>query len=247
MNNVLACLRRGMVPLFGILAAGVFLSACLKNKDDDYSNIPAAGLMAFNLAPDQPSAVVRLSGNSLTNVPLAFGSFNGGYQNIYVGSRAVESFRSFDYPAQPLAAVNFNFENGKYYSVFVAGAHDTYRNIVSEDNLDSLPVTSDAYVRYINAIPDSSQPAVTVAVNGNNVINDNAGFGAVSEFKAVAPGQINIAVNNGGTIQSSRTITVEQRKVYTILLAGLPNAADSSQKVQIRFIVNGTLTDDPGK
>jgi len=44
------------------------------------------------------------------------------------------------------------------------------------------------------------------------VINDNAAFGQVGEFTAVDPGDINIAVKQGGNVDVNRTITVEERK-----------------------------------
>lgn len=242
MKKVSLSLRRSLIAGCMIAAAAVLFVACKKDRGDS-PDIPGAALMAFNLAPDQQSVVITLSGNLLTHSPLGYTSYTGGYLNIYTGNRPVQSF---DYPdSKPLATTEFNFEDDKYYSVFVVGANDSYRNVISVDNYDSLSATSgNAYIRYINGITDSvNTPVVTIAAGGNNVVNENAAYASVSEFKAVAPGEVSISAKNGA-IDASRTITVEQGKVYTVLLTGVPGATDDT-KVQIRFIQNGTLTDDP--
>jgi hypothetical protein len=236
MKKVFLSFRRSIIAASALFAAAVLFTACLKNKDDDM-NIPAAGLMAFNLAPDQQSVVVTLNGNILTQTPLAFGSYNGGYQNIYTGERAVESY---DYPASsPLATTSYKFEEDKYYSVYVVGTAGKYRNVISFDNFDSLSaISGKAYIRYINGITDSvNAPNVTVA--GTSAA---APYASVSEFKAVDPGEVNIAVSGAG-VDASRAITVEAKRLYTVLLTGVPGATDAT-KVQIRFVSNGTLTDE---
>jgi len=246
MNKVISYLRRSLVPVLGILSAAVLFTACLKDKDDNNTDIPAAGLMAFNLAPDQESIAITLSDNWLTQQPLGYTSYNGVYQNIYTGNREVTSY---DYPAtDPLATVNHNFEDSLYYSLFVVGYDDNYRNVIVTDNFDSLSASSGkAYVRYINAVADSvNASAVTIAKGGSNVVSDNASFGHVSDFTAVDPGEISVAIKQGSAIDASRNITVEEKKVYTVLLIGVPGATDENKKVQIRFVNNGTLTDEDG-
>ncbi len=37
-----------------------------------------------------------------------------------------------------ISASTFNFEMGKYYSLFVTGSDSAYRNVVAVDNFDSL-------------------------------------------------------------------------------------------------------------
>jgi len=98
-------------------------------------------------------------------------------------------------------------------------------------------------VRYVNAIPDSTLlPTVTISSNGNNVFNTNATFPSVSDFKGITPGDIAVNVNAESGSTASRTITVEQGKIYTILLVGQPGATDSTKAVQIKFIQNGQVT-----
>lgn len=246
MYKVLMNVRRTVVPMLMVALAGVLFTACLKDKDNGNNDIPAAGLMAFNLAPDQQSVVITLSGNTLTQSPLAYTNYTGGYLPIYIGNRPV---KAYDYPDNtPLASTDFNFEQDKYYSVFVVGNDDHYRNVVAADNLDSLDANGSAYIRYINAITDSvNASTVTIAAGGNNVVNEPAQFAAVSEFKPLSAGEVSIAVKNNNGVDASRSITVEQNKVYTVLLTGVPGAADETNKVQIKYITNGTITNETEK
>jgi hypothetical protein len=236
MKKVSMSSRKSIIAATALFAVAVLFTSCMKNKDNNV-DIPAAGLMAFNLAPDQQSVVVTLNGNLLTNAPLAFGNFSGGYQNVYTGEREI---KSYDYPANdPLATTSYKFDEKKYYSVFVVGSDDRYRNVVSVDNFDSLSaISGKAYIRYVNGITDSVN-AQNVTVAGSSA---TAPYASVSEFMAVNPGEVNIAVTGAG-VDASRAITVEAKRVYTVLLTGVPGATDAT-KVQIRYVSNGVLTDE---
>ncbi|MFT3675027.1 MAG: DUF4397 domain-containing protein [Chitinophagaceae bacterium] len=233
----LSVLMAGMA----LISAGVLLTACSKNDNGNNGGSDAAGLMAFNLAPDQPAVSLALSGNIITSTPLAFGNYTGVYLGIYPGTRQVQSY-DFN-TSNPLATTSASFMAGKYYSLFVVGANSNYQNLVIEDELDSLDAsTNQAYVRYVNAIPDSSAPVVTFQSGGTEIVNESAAYRHTSAFTAIAPGSLDIAVSNGSNIQASRSITVEANKIYTVLLSGLPGVTDPSAAVQIRYVGNGTLS-----
>lgn len=241
MKRICSVTRFGLIPAVMFLSIAVLLSACTKFDDDDNNQgTPVSGLMAFNLAPDKSPVGIALNGNNLTNVPLNYTSFTGTYHRVYSGNREIESY---DVTSDSTLAISgFTFAPDKYYSLFVAGANGVYSNIITHDDFDSLSNSSGkAYLRYINAIPDSSKPTVSVTANGSQVFNNQAAFTSVSEFAAVDPGQVSIAVKNNSSIDASRTISLDQGRVYTVLLLGLPGAADTTRAVQIRFIENGSL------
>jgi hypothetical protein len=226
-----------VLPVASVFVLSVVLVACHKSDNNMNNNTPVSGLMAFNLATDK-AVTVTLSGNPITNLPLSFTSYTGNYLTIYSGSRLVQSF---DYNSNnSLDSATYNFEPQKYYSLFVTGSNGHYKNVIVNDNFDSLS-TSQAYIRYVNAINDPSSPAVTISANGINVINNNAPFASVSGFTAVTPGDVNIHVNNGGSINKSRTITLQQQHAYTVLLAGTPGST-GNDSLQIRYIENGTFS-----
>jgi Domain of unknown function (DUF4397) len=241
MKSFFSSIRMALVPASGLLAVAILFSACSKFNDDNNTSTPVSGLMSFNLAPDKAAVGIALGGNNLTNSPLAYTNYSGTYQLIYPGNRAVESY---DYlKDSTITSVDYSFTPDKYYSVFVVGANGNYKNVITNDNFDSLTsTTGKAYVRYINAIPDSTRPTVTIASNGSNVINNNASFTDISDFKEVNTGNVEVKVNNNTTINASRTIALEQGKVYTILLVGAPGQTDTTRAVQIKYIANGNVS-----
>jgi Domain of unknown function (DUF4397) len=216
----------------------VLFAACKKDNDIPQPAVPVAGLMAFNLAADQPTVGFALSGSNLGNT--ALGYFTGAYLPVYTGSREV---KSFDYnTGNTLALASGIFADSMYYSAFLIGANGNYRNVLVQDHLDSLPIAAGkAYVRYINAIADSAaMPSVTIS-SGENTLTENAAYGNVSAFAPVNAGQVTVTVS-GDSIAATRAIALEENKVYTVLLAGIPGATDTSRAVQVKFITNGTIT-----
>ncbi|HMG66243.1 MAG TPA: DUF4397 domain-containing protein, partial [Chitinophagaceae bacterium] len=175
-----------MKPLFvhralfvvSVFSAGILLFACNKSDNNMNNNSPVSGFMAVNLATDK-AVNVSLSGALITNGPLAFTSYTGDYLSVNSASRPVQTI-DFNTSAV-LDSSTFNFAPTRFYSLFVTGTNGHYRNVIVNDNFDSLP-TGKAYVRYVNAIPDSSAPTVTITANGDNVVNNTAPFNTVSNF-----------------------------------------------------------------
>lgn len=242
MKRIFSGNRIGLKHAVMALSFVLLLAACSKfDNDDNNSGTPVSGLMAFNLVPDKDAIGISLNGNNLTPTPLNYTSFTGTYQRVFAGNRQIESYEINS--DSTLATSAFAFEPDKFYSLFVTGANGEYRNIIVRDNVDSLSAESGkAYLRYINAIPDSTKPTVTITAGGGEIFNSEAGYSTVSEFAEANPGQVSIAVKNNSTINADRTISLEQGKVYTILLLGLPEAGDTTHKVQIRYIENGSLS-----
>lgn len=234
---------RSVFMATAVAVSGLVLVGCDKN-DDDVPDTPVAGLMAANLATDKPSIGVSLSGNPLGSTPIGYTNYTGGYLPIFTGTRTVAAY---DFTTGTgFTSSNYNFEADEYYSLYVVGANNNYSNIIVNDDFSSLSSTSGkAYVRYVNAVPDSSQSTVTVSVEGNNAVNELSAYASVSNFVEVDPGSVTIEVSNGSTIDATRTVTFEAGKVYTILLVGDPNAPSGA--VEIRYIENGSLDDDAGR
>lgn len=238
MKNYLSYTRKYLTALGILLLAGVLFIAC-KKDDNNGIPVPMSGIMTFNLVPDQEAIGVALSGSVLTSTPLAYTNYSGRYQNVYSGNYTIESYGR----DSTLASEEYSFESDRYYSLFVVGMDSAYQNIIVHDNIDSLSSSSGlAYIRYINAIPDPGSPMVNISAGGEEVVNEAAAFGNVSEFAGVSSGDITIDVGNENNIAADRTITVEGGKVYTILLIGVPGSTDPDREVQIKYIENGTLS-----
>lgn len=238
MKSYFVNVRMKLITALAALVVMGSLSSCLKNNNDDYQSGPAAGLMAFNLATDKSAAGFSISGNVFTNNYVPYAGYTGTYISIYPGARTVESFDNMGTIA---TSGSFNFADSNYYSTFLVGAAGNYRNIVVKDDLNAL-ASGKAYIRYVNAIPDSSQPTVAITAGGTDVVREQAAFAHVSDFKEVSAGSVAIDIANGGTIAANRTITVETNKIYTVLLVGQPSGTNP---VEIRYIVNGVIDANP--
>lgn len=241
MTKVFKSLTYSMYAVAGILFLALLLGACKKN-DLPNNRTPTSGVMAFNLSTDKDAVGIMLSGNNLFNSPLDYTSYTGVYLPVFTGNREVKSFNNNT--ASVLAISNQIFQDSVYYSIFVVGSNGSYHNIITNDSIKNLLVTpGQAFVRYVNAIPDSTiSPLVTISSNGATIISNNTAFGTVAPFTKVSAGNITIGVNNGDSIAVSRTIAVEQSKAYTILLTGIPNSVDTTKSIKIKFISNGTIT-----
>lgn len=224
--------------IYAFAATLFLLSAC--KKEMPVNNTPISGLMAINSIPDQPAVDFIMSGNYLTNSPLPYTNYSGSYLSVYSGSRTLAlGLANTD---TTLSRTDFVFEPSKFYSVIAMGANGNYRNLVLNDNIDSLATGSGlAFVRYLNAVPDSSKADISIAQNGNDVLNANASFATASDFKSVTPGDLTVTAT-GENYSVNRTISVEKDKVYTIMLMGIPQATDTAKAVKIKYILNGTVT-----
>ena len=240
MKNIMSLFRKNMLPIIGIFTLAILFGACKKN-DSKNIPVPAAGLMAFNLIPNSGGIGVAIGNNSLTPQALYFNNFTGTYRAVYTGERMLESY-SFG-SGSTLAQENEMFKDSSYYSVFVMGANDVYSNVFIEDKLQSLPQEdkTKTYVRFVNAIPDSSNTNVTISAGGTNIFNLLSKFKEVSDFKEIPSGDVLVKLNNESTLDTSRTISLDKGKIYTLLLTGLPASTNSDFKVDIKFITNASF------
>lgn len=224
------------LPALGILLAAFLFTSC-KKDEPEFVRTPAAGLVAFNLAPDQPAVGFTLSGNNFANGAIGYNSYTGTYLPIYLGNREV---RSFNYNnGSTIAISTATFKDSSFYSAFLVGVNGAYKNVVVEDNYDNvIPVAGKAWVRYINAITDSmTSPVVKIGS-----MSEPVPYASVSEFKQVDAGTVAASIDNSDNISSSRDLVLEENKIYTVLLVGMPGAMDSTKAIKIRYIQNGTAS-----
>lgn len=226
-------------PMAGLFLIAILFSACKKDDNiNSNSRVPVAGLMAINLAPDQSAVVFSISENRLGNGTVSYSNFTGTYLPVYAGDR---SLKATDFiSGATLFENNNNFSDSMYYSAFLMGANGHYRSVVVNDQLNSLSFTpGKAWVRYVNAIPDSTS-STAITIGGDNPVNTP--YATVSAYTQVDAGMLSASISNGTTIAATRNITVDENGVYTIMFIGLPAATDPSQAVQVKFIKNGTIT-----
>lgn len=222
--------------------------ACSKSGSSDSTggggsvNPPVTRLMGFNLSPDKSAIGFSMSGSYLTSAPLSYGSYTGNYIDLYPGDRVIDMF-DYANSASPISSLKATLDTNKFYSIFFIGAGSNHKGIFVRDVVDTLSGdAADAYVRYINAITDSTIASNVIIENGGvSFVNDSAGFGTVSDFKLTTPGQITVTVKNSNGVDISKTIPVDQKRAYTILLMGTPGSATTP--AEIKYIINARVKD----
>jgi len=246
MFKAISSFRSGLSLAAVVVAGSLSLTSCIKNSDNNRgSNTPVAGLMAFNLSINQSNVGFALGGSTITASPLAYTNYTGAYSSIYTGTRTVQAF---DYASnRVLAQSSQDFAANKYYSTFLFGADSSYKAVVIHDDIDTLSgATGKSYVRFVNAIPDSVHaPVVKITSVGSSVVEGPATYTTVSGFLQVSQGDLVVSVNNEFGINATRTIRLDARKVYTLLLVGNPGS--TTTPVEIKFITNGQLADGAGR
>lgn len=228
-------IQRQYVAIFVTILAATVLVSCSKNDNDaDLPNTPAAGLMAFNLAPDRTSVGFALGSNQL-GAPLGFTGYTGNYLPINVGSRQVRAFDANN--GQTLATNTYTFSDSSLYSVFLVGYNGVYRNVIALDDNGTVTATpGKAWIRYVNAVADTGVRA-NVTLAG---IEEEAAFGVVPPFRAVNAGTVTVGISSDNYFNATRNITLEENKVYTVLFVGIPGNNDPQLAPQAKYIVNGT-------
>ena len=239
-TNLTLGLKRTMLIMGTVVATSLMLSSC--SKSNDTQSTPIAGLIAFNVATDQNGIGITLTGNEFLSSALGYAKYTGGYQAVYTGQQIVRSYSGST--GSTLAQTTNNFDAGKYYTLVVAGANGTYRNLVVEDKYDELTTTNgNVFLRYFNAIPDSSKLTVTITPEGNSPITDaNVGFGAISGFKELTPGNVTVSINNGSNIVASKKKEgIKSNEVYAVVLAGIPSST-GADSIDVKFALLGDLS-----
>lgn len=141
----------------------------------------------------------------------------------------------------PIATVSTALENGKAYSFFVSGIYDAVGKksdaFVIEDAIPAAFEYSKAYVRFVNAIPNSQPMALVLRLStgseipvGSAVAYKNAtafidlgGFGVADLLIRASGGTTNLITRTGVSFVGGRVYTVTARGDMTATTgAGLP-------------------------
>lgn len=220
-----------------LIALSTLFISCSKEKTVTPPGI--AGLVVFNLAPDQQKLMVTIDGNYFTGVPLSYSKYSGKYNGVYEGSRSVIAFDQSS--NLDLAKNNFTFRDSAFYSLFFVGYNKNYLNLIVEDHLSSLPKsTGKSFVRYLYGIPDSLGAHVSIADGTSSIFDEQSSFCHISEFKQTEPGTVQVSVkNNSGTIDATRHLSLDADGIYTIILQGTTQSLDTGLSVKINMVKNG--------
>lgn len=231
--------KKFSIPVLLFVLASLLFASC--KKDEVQVDSEAAGLMVYNLIPDKDAVGFAIDGVNFLPQPVTYTNYSGPYRPVFTGNKMIETYDAQN--SSTIAQSPVALKDSGYYSLFAMGANETYRNVFVQDNLASLPSGSgNAFVRFVNGIPDSSDVNVTITSGTDVAVNTESKYAQVSSFSPAAPGNINIVLSNADhSIDVNRTIAIEKDGIYTILLVGLPSAVNPDNNVKILFTQNATI------
>lgn len=223
-----------------MLLGAVALAACEKNAVQDITgNLPTARIKFFNFGVNAPavnfyandakvSAILSATGvEAVTGV--AYGAVSGGAfysglapgQYTFTGRIAATVDKDL-----AVSTVPATLADGKAYSLYLSGIYNTaaktVEGFVVEDVVPALFDYTQAQVRFVNAISNSTPTTVTVRnqTTGTTVTIGNAiAYKAASAFVLVKDGIYDITATTAGAtpVTYTRTaVTFFAGRVYTI-------------------------------
>lgn len=208
------------------------LSSCLKNKDNNTGD-PISALMVVNGFTGTASTDFYLNTQRVNDQPINY-TVNTGYFNIYPGTRRLTAKKGGT--STTIADVNYTFDGGHYFSVFIAPKSDLQADvdsatfIVSKDSLVA-PETGKASIRFVNLTPGAHKLDVTVK-DAATPLFSNKGFKAVTEFISVTPNETYILelyeTGSSALKYQLAPFAVQAGKIYTVYSSGLWDGTNST-------------------
>jgi len=239
---------------FGTLAAlccAAALSGCDKTAVQDISApAPGAAIRFFNFGVGAPGVNFYGNERKLTAITSATGTEST--TGVGYGSVAAGGFYTGVEPGQytfsgkiaaatdkdlAISSVPVTIEAGKFYSFYQSGFYSTTaKNVDAFVVEDPLPPTVDfanAYVRFVNAISNSSPmtlfvKATTPATSAEVTVGGLVAYKNASVFVSIPPGVYDLATRTSGSStnaitrasSSSSTISFLAGHMYTISARG---------------------------
>jgi len=214
MNN--KSLIKNLLSGFAVLALTTALISCKKNDVDEFGS---ANLKVVNASPASSPQGFFLANSTVIKGSLAYGD-ESDYIVTNSGNNLEAQFRN-DGSSAAYATSKFEFNNGKNYSIFLAGDGQAARIKVFTDDMIA-PAAGQAKVRFIH-LSDAAPTRIDIK-NGsgdNLVVNlerDNS-----SNYVTLAPGILSMNVYGANQTTSLGNYNVTAflaNKIYTVYITG---------------------------
>ena len=229
---------------FAALLGAALLSSCDKDAVQQLTG-PVAGsqIKFFNFGVNAPGVNFYANDQKITAILSATGT-ESTTGTVYGGAGGTGLYSAID-PGQytlsgkiaatvdkdlAVSTVATTLENGKFYSFFMSGFYNTTTKTVEgfiiEDPVPPAFDFTQAYVRFVNAISNSTPTTLFVkntATSAETAIGGAVSYKAGGTFVAVQPGVYDLStrVGTSTTAAYSRTaVSFSAGKVYTIAARG---------------------------
>jgi hypothetical protein len=247
----------GTMSKFGSIAAllcAVALTSCEKTAVQDITGpIPSARVKFFNFGVNAPgvnfyandaklTAISSTTGTESTTGVVYGGVGSGGfYSAVAPGSYTLTAkIAAATDKDLVIATAPATIADGKAYSYYVSGTYNTTTKtadafVIEDDFAQSIDYTV-AYVRFVNAIANSSPMTLygvntsTTPVSAEAAIGGLVAYKAAGAFIAVPSGVYNLATRTAGSSTNVLTrtpVSFSAGRVYTITARGTIGTAST--------------------
>lgn len=221
---------------FTLLVSAALLSACGKDPLQDITAPPLeSGIRFFNFGVGTPNvnfyandvkmtAVLTSAGTEATTGTVYGGvGANGLYTGIKAGQYNLKAKLSA--ATDTVSKVGVTIETGKFYSFYTSGFYDatakTVEGFMVEDPIPAQIDLTIAYVRFVNAIPNSSPMTLyALPATGNEVqLGGTIAYKSAGAFATLPPGTYTLNTRTAGSATNviTRTgVAFLAGRVYTI-------------------------------
>lgn len=227
------------------LLCTVALGACEKNGVQVITAPPAGAYVRFaNMSVRAPGVYfyandTKLAGISTTTgaeptTGFAFGAFgvaSGNYATVAPGSYTLSGrIAAATDKGLPIASATATLADGKFYTFYMGGqyaaASKQAESFVVEDAFPSTIDYGVAYVRFVNAIGNSSPMTLYVTNTTDNSVTTIGGavaYKSAGQFVMLAPGQYTLGTRVGSATTNAITrtgVSFSGGRAYTITARG---------------------------
>lgn len=221
------------IKLFFIALLSVsVLSGCLKDNDD-FNNIPRAGLTLVNAYAPAPYIIQNADHNELTSGynPLRYNTYSNLPLSLFTGNRKITTF-SPDHKL--LVDTTFTFKDSTYYTSFVYGTAEMPKQIITEDkSVDKLKDQS--ALRFFHLANNTAKVNVYLNTTETAIYSAREQEGALvgpnlehAKFVAQASGKTNIIITDeAGKKLIERSVDLAAGRYYSIILTGTPESTST--------------------
>lgn len=242
----------GFRALAAVVAVAA-LSSCEKNAVQDITgSLPASEIRFFHFGVNAPGVNFYANNtkmtaiNSTTGTESTTGVVYGGVGSggLYAGIEPGQYTFSGKIAATTdkdlaISNVQTTLEPGKRYSYYLSGIYNTTAKTVDafvvEDAYSATIEYSVAYVRFVNAISNSSPMTLyvtnTTAGSPEITIGGPIAYKAAGAFVAIPGGAYNLATRNAGSATNAITrtgVSFSPGRIYTITARGDVTASATS-------------------
>ena len=202
---------------FILLLAMAVVIAFASCKQDEIELPKISAVSIVNASAGSPGVTTFIDENRLSDDLFTFGK-HMAYFNAYSGEREV----SFYQGSSKKVSGKFNFKDGKFYSLFLAGKWPQTELVLFQDSLTN-PATGKAHIRFLNMGVDAGVLNLGLT-NGSTLITQKS-YKTNSDFITVnGNAGYTFVIRNSAAITDTVSIpqvTLEAGHSYTIWAKGV--------------------------